>query len=139
MSREVRFEQNAYNEPLGRTRSGQEYSQDPDILRQRNEAKRINKDSVVLNPQLAARPPLIGKERQYGWTTNDKSLYQNAQEKANAKQQKGYETPLFGNQNWTADNAGTSGVFGSQRMWGGKKTKRKRSRRTKKSRRHRKK
>ena len=139
MSRVVSFETNAYGEPVGRTRSGQEYSQDPYILRQRNEARSINKNAVVLNPELAARPPLIGEDRQYGWTTNDTSFYQTPEEKANAKQQKSYETPLFGNRNWTAADAGTSGVFGKQRIWGGKKTKRKRSCRTKKSRRHRKK
>ena len=90
----------------------------------------------MLNPQLAARPPWIGEERQYGWTTNNTSFYQTPQEKASAKQQKNSETPLF--RNWTAADAGTSGVFG-RRIFGGKKTKRKRSRRTKKSRRHRKK
>ena len=57
MSRVVSFETNAYGEPVGRTRSGQEYSQDPYILRQRNEARSINKNAVVLNPELAARPP----------------------------------------------------------------------------------
>ena len=50
MSREVRFETNDKGEPLGRTRSGQEYSQDPGILSQRNQARSINKDAVVLNP-----------------------------------------------------------------------------------------
>jgi len=138
MSR-VSFETNAYGEPIGRTRSGQQYSQSPEILDRRYAAKSINKDSLVLNPQLAATTPFINGERDPGWTTNDPIYYQNKSEKKNAVQQKGYETPLYGDTKWTANNAGTRGYFTEQRYYGGKKTKRKISRRSKKSRRHRKK
>ena len=72
------------------------------------------------------------------------SYHQTPKEESANRVQKGYETPLLGNKKWSADNAGTSGVLGygyvgTQRYYGGKKTKRKRSRRTKKSRSYRKK
>jgi hypothetical protein len=138
----VSFEKNGYDEPIARTRSGQEYYQTPAIISQRNQAKSVDRDAVVLSPKLAATAPLIGTERQYGWTTNDTSLYQNKKDYDNAKLYKKYETP--DGKKWTADDAGRSGLFGlgylpGKRLFGGKKTKRKRSRRTKKSRSYRKK
>lgn len=70
------------------------------------------------------------------------SYHQIKGEEDKNREQKGFETPVFGK--WTAEHAGTTGVFGrgyvgKQRYFGGKKTKRKRSRLTKKSRSYRKK
>jgi hypothetical protein len=66
------------------------------------------------------------------------SYYQTKGEETANRKMKDNETPfLYGK--WTPEHAGTTGYFTQQRYTGGKKTKRKRSRRTKKSRRHRKK
>jgi len=64
------------------------------------------------------------------------SYFQTEAEEKQNWQKKRNETPVLGK--WTPEHAGTTGYFGRS-IYGGKKTKRKRSRRSKKSRRHRKK
>lgn len=73
-------------EPLGRTRSGQLYSQGPVIMAQREGAKKYNKDAIILNPVLAAGPTImIEGIRDPYYSTNDHDFYQSRLEKEQAK------------------------------------------------------
>jgi hypothetical protein len=72
-------------EPLGRTRSGQLYSQGSDILDEREDAKNINKNAMVFNKKLRAGPPLINGVRDPDWTTNDQDLSQTDEDRKKAR------------------------------------------------------
>jgi len=138
--RNVRFRENFYGEPVGRTVSGQVYFQDPKILRERDAAKANNPNVMVLNHKLAAKPPIINGVPDPLWTTNDSDLYQPYGEtKANREEE---WKSLTEQQKQSRLNRREVNRATLKKYKGGKiakKTKRKISRRSKKSRRHRKK
>jgi hypothetical protein len=151
-----------YNEEIARTGTGDTYYQSPAILAAREDARRGNKNAIVLNPKLAAGPSVLyNEERDYNYTTNNPNLYQSDYEKNdNRRQEWGEltEDKKYSRQNRANVNRATLNQTrsnsdddrssdcndspGGCNLSGGKvakKTKRKRSRRSKKSRRHRKK
>lgn len=66
----LRFEENSHGEPLGRTMSGNTYSQGRMILEAREQAKKRNKNAIILNPELAATKPILnGKRYEHIWAS----------------------------------------------------------------------
>ena len=157
----VSFEMNDSGEPIGRTSSSNnEHYQSKEILEQRKRAKAENKDAIILDNKLAARPPIVNGEPDSDWTTNYKGFYQPNHEKiANTEIEWEELTPEQKKSRWNRkivnnytlkrvgklnsnQNCNGSGNKTFCALMGGKiakKTKRKRSCRSKKSRRHRKK